>query len=385
MSAVDVVELLVQLVAIESVNPAYPGPASGEAALARFVADFCRAAGAEVRTREILPGRPNVVATLRSGRPGPALVFEAHLDTVGILDMGEAALRPRIAGDRLYGRGACDVKGGLAAMLAALAGLAPRRSELPQDLVLAAVIDEEATFQGVRGFLDEGLPIGAAVVAEPTDLRVVVAHKGCVRWRIRTVGRAAHSARPDEGLNAIDQMAEVVRALRVELQPRLATRCHPLLGRPTLSVGTIAGGTGVNVVPARCVVEVDRRLIPGETAASALAEVDAVLAELRRAQPWVTVEREEPSIVDGCLDTPPDAAIVQAALAACRQAGYPGEPTGVPYGTDASKFAARGIPSIVLGPGSITHAHSAHEFIPLTELHHAVAIYSQIALSPLGS
>jgi acetylornithine deacetylase len=308
------------------------------------------------------------------------LLFEAHMDTVPGDSMGERAWRPEVRDGRLYGRGSCDTKGSLAAMLVALELLLARRGELNMHVALLATVDEELQFTGIRHFVDSDERVEAAVVGEPTDLRVVIAHKGCLRVRVSTLGRAAHSARPEVGINAIDHMADVLYALR-GLQERLPARQHPLVGSPTLSVGIIEGGTGVNVVPDRCTIDVDRRTIPGEGMESALAEIDALLADVRRSRPDVRLELSPPTTEDWPLDTPVDAAVVQAAQAACRALGRPDALLGVPYSTDASKlWALREVPSIVLGPGSITQAHTADEFVPVAHLSAAAEIYERTAL-----
>jgi len=383
------VRLLGELVAIESVNPAYPGGARGEAAVAGLVAEYCRRLGLDVWRQPVLPGRENVVAELRVPGARHTLLFEAHMDTVGLDGMGERGLQPELRDGRLYGRGACDAKGALAAMLAALRTLIDRRAELGVNVVLAATVDEEYQYRGVLALIeqlvDAGRRVDAAVVGEPTELALVVAHKGCVRTRITTIGRAAHSSRPEEGINAIEGMVAVVAALDRHRRD-LAGRRHPLVGSPTLSIGRIWGGTAVNIVPERCTIELDRRLIPGETAASALAELDAVLSEVRAGSPAVAIEREPPFVADWALDTPPEAAIVQAAAAACRALGQPDRPVGVAYGSDASKlWALRAIPSIVLGPGSIAQAHTEDEFVPVDQLVAAAELYAETAvrLGPL--
>jgi acetylornithine deacetylase len=372
------VGLLSELVAIESVNPAYPG-GRGEAAAAAYVEAYCRRLGLDVARPPVLPGRDNVLAELRVPGARQTLLFEAHMDTVALAPMGERALCPEVRDGRLYGRGACDTKGALAAMLGALERLVVRRADLRVNVLLLAAVDEEHHFRGVMAFIEAGPPVQAAVVGEPTELRLVVAHKGCVRWRLSTRGRAAHSSRPREGDNAIDQMADVLHALRT-LHPQLAARRHPLVGSPTLSVGRIWGGTGVNIVPDQCTIELDRRTIPGEEPAAVLAEVDALLAELTAAKPAVRVEREEPFVVDWALATPIDAAIVGATAAACRAVGRTGEPVGASYGTDASKLWALGsMPSVVLGPGSTAQAHTADEYVALDQVMVAVEIYVHTA------
>ncbi len=385
---VNPVRLLADLVALESVNPAYPGGARGETGVAAYVEDYCHLLGLEVWRQPVLPGRENVVAELRVPGARHTLLFEAHMDTVSLDGIGERGLQPQVRDGRLYGRGACDAKGALAAMLAALRTLIDRRDALAVNVVLAATVDEEYRYRGILAFIeqfiDAGRRVDAAVVGEPTQLALVVAHKGCVRTRITTIGRAAHSSRPEEGINAIEAMVELIAALSRHRR-HLAQRRHPLAGSPTLSIGRIWGGTAVNIVPERCTIELDRRLIPGETAESALAELDAVLGEVRVGSPAVVIEREPPFVADWALDTPPDAAIVQAAAAACRALGRPDQPAGVAYGSDASKlWALRAIPSIVLGPGSIAQAHTTDEFVPLDQFVGAAELYVQTAVR-LGS
>jgi acetylornithine deacetylase len=380
--------LLGDLVAIESVNPAYPGGERGEAAVAAFVADHCRRLGLDVWRQAVLPGRENVLARLECPGAKRTLLLEAHMDTVSLDPSGPnggGGTAPHIRDGRLYGRGACDTKGALAAMLTALDALRARRAELGMHVLLLAAVDEEYRFRGVLRFVEAlreqvgDAPLAGAIVGEPTALRVVVAHKGCLRTRIHTLGRAAHSSRPETGVNAIDAMAGVLAALGT-YRDSLAGRRHPLTGSPTLSVGKIWGGTAVNIVPDRCTVELDRRLIPGEDAAGALAELDALLAGLQRAQPDLVYERDEPSVADWSLDTPPHAAVVVAIGAACAAAGLDGAPAGVSYGSDASKlWALARVPSVVFGPGDIAQAHTADEFVPLDELPRAAAVYAGAA------
>ncbi|MBI3974262.1 MAG: M20 family metallopeptidase [Chloroflexi bacterium] len=379
----QLVRLLSDLVAIESVNPAYPSGERGEGAMAAFVEDYCRRLGLDVSRQPVLPGRDNVLAALRVPGARRTLLFEVHMDTVGLDGLGGEGLQAAVRDGRLYGRGACDAKGALASMLAARELLLARRNELGVNVLLLASVDEEYQYRGILRFIDSipGDPsVDAAVVGEPTELRVVVAHKGCVRTRITTVGRAAHSSRPEEGINAIEHMAGVVAALR-EHRRTIAERRHPLVGNPTLSIGRIWGGTAVNIVPDRCTIEIDRRTIPGENAAGALAEIDAVLAGLRRKDGSIIVKREEPFVADWALDTPVDTAVVRAAATACRDTGVPGGPVGVAYGSDASKlWALRGIPSIVLGPGSIAQAHTDDEYVPVAHLSLAVQVYARTAM-----
>jgi acetylornithine deacetylase/succinyl-diaminopimelate desuccinylase-like protein len=370
----DLVTLVSALVAIESVNPAFAGGQRGETAVAEFVADHCRRLGLDVERQPVLPAegktpaRENVLAELSVSGARRTLLFEAHMDTVALDASGslrDGGLTAETRAGHLYGRGTCDTKGALAAMLAALETLLARRRELGVNVVLAATVDEEHRFRGVLALLESGRTFDA----------------GVARTRISTVGRAAHSSRPDEGINAIERMVPVIAALG-DLRHRLALRRHPLVGSPTLSIGRIWGGTAVSVVPDRCTVEIDRRVIPGETADGALTEIDEALAAARRDLPDLEYEREAPFVADWPLDTPQDAAVVLAARAAARTLALPDSPTGVPYGSDASKLQALGgVPSIVLGPGSIAQAHTAEEFVPIDHLSRAAELYARTALN----
>lgn len=373
-----VVRLLRDLVRIESVNLAYPGGV-GEAAMAAYVEQWAREAGFRVERQEFDTGQANVLVTLDVPDATGTLLYEAHMDTVALAPMTNA-LDAEVRDGRVYGRGACDTKGSMAAMMVAMERLAARREELSVNVALVAVVDEEHAFTGVLRYIASDAEATAAVVGEPTDLRLVIAHKGCVRGEIRTTGKAVHSAEPHLGINAIDAMADVLVGLR-ELPETLARQSHPLLGSPTFSIGLIEGGTGVNVVPAGCSITYDRRVLPQERHDDALAELDAVLDRVRARRNDATIERPDPYLVSDGLDTDPDAPLVLAGSAACAATGVESEPIGVPYGTDASKLQKRrGIPAVVLGPGSIAQAHGADEFVPIDELHCAVEIYAGIAL-----
>jgi acetylornithine deacetylase len=370
-----VLELLARLVAIESVNPSYPG-GSGEGAIARFVADWAAAAGLETRVSDVFPGRPNVWIRLPGRDPERRVLLEAHLDTVSVEGMTIPPFEPRIEGGRLFGRGSCDTKGGLAAMMEALRSLRAEGTVPPCDVWLAAVADEEYGFRGVVRFLEEweGPLPEAALVAEPTTLRLVTVNKGVVRWRVRTRGRAAHSSKPHLGSNAITAMARVVLALEADAA-RLGARSHPRVGPATLNVGTIRGGEQVNLVPDTCVIEIDRRLLPGETAAAALAECQAVLDQLRAVHPEVDAEMEAPWLEDAAMETPEDAAVVRVARTVAGSLGLSAEPVGVPFGCDATKLHRAGIPSLVFGPGNIDRAHAADEFVETEEVEKALEFY----------
>jgi acetylornithine deacetylase ArgE len=367
------------LVRIGSVNPmgrGIGGPSIGEARLTAWLEAFLLRIGARCRRQTVSPGRDNLVAELSWPGSGRVVLLEAHQDTVPVDGMTVPPFDAEVRGGRLYGRGSCDVKGGMAAILAAMERLAAERPKGAASVTAAFTVDEESGFTGVRK-LARDLPAGAAfaVVAEPTRLEVVVAHKGLVRWRIRTRGRSCHSARPADGVNAVYLMAPVLAALEGYAAALSAGPAHPLLGSPTLSVGVIRGGTSVNTVPGSCEIEIDRRLLPGEDPASA---VDHCRRFLRERLPGSALSIEPAWISDIALDTPPGSEAAQAALAAVRKVKASAEPVGVPYGTDASKLAEAGLPSVVLGPGDIAQAHTVDEWIEVAEMERAVEVYVEL-------
>jgi acetylornithine deacetylase len=375
----EVVSLLSDLVRIPSVNPGI-GSGAGEEKLARHLADRLVGLGLAPRVTEVHPGRPNVLVTV-PGRPGgPHILFEAHTDTVSPSHGQPDPFTPRLEADRLYGRGSCDDKASVAAMLLALASVLPIQNRRAT-VSVGFTMGEEFGHVGVKHLIASGLRCHAAVVGEPTGLDVVTAHKGILRWRMVTVGRAAHSSNPERGRNAILGMAAAVQALEEKLIPRLRRRRHPLLGSPTLSVGRIEGGLQVNVVPDRCTVEVDRRLLPGETWASVQDELEAVVAPLRAADPDLQFFIEEPFQHLGSLETPEDAPIVQMAREAVRRIDGKHPIRGVAFGTDAAVLSAVGIPSVVLGPGDIAQAHTSDEHVEIQQVVKAAAIYREIMLT----
>ena len=299
-SAKDVIATLAELVAINSINPAYE-LGRPEADVAEYIERYFQGAGIETFRQPVLPGRYNVIARIPGQNPERRVVLEAHMDTASITGMAIPPFQPELRDGCLFGRGACDTKGGLAAMMHAVAGLHRIGNKPPCEVWLAAVVDEEYSFQGVLA-LCKDLKADAAIVAEPTELRAVRAGKGVLRWTIRTKGKAAHSSKPHLGVNAISHMARVVEALDGE-SGSLAKSQHPLLGPATVNVGVIRGGVQVNFVPDVCEIEVDRRLLPSETPEGVLAEYGRLLDRLRTEVPSLDVRMDPPNIVDPAFET----------------------------------------------------------------------------------
>jgi acetylornithine deacetylase/succinyl-diaminopimelate desuccinylase-like protein len=246
--------------------------------------------------------------------------------------------------------------------------------------VLVAAVDEEHAFRGIVKYLETALTAEGAVVAEPTSLESVVASKGVLRWRVRSHGRAAHSSKPHLGINAITKMSRFIIAAEENLSPKYRAHQHPLLGSPTLTVGTIHGGIQVNQVPESCAVEIDRRLLPGETQRTVWNELNMLISELQAEDPELKLEMEQPMLEDSAMETPVSTRIVQIARNVSQKVRGTSRVVGVPYGSDASKLARAGIPSIILGPGSIDRAHAAEEYVELDEVALAAEIYTRILL-----
>jgi acetylornithine deacetylase/succinyl-diaminopimelate desuccinylase-like protein len=368
----DPIDLLEELVRIDSVNPAMGGP--GEHEIARRLAEIASGFGLQVSTPGAVEGRPNLIARLPGEMDAPSLLLEAHLDTVGMPVGGFPVTRTP---DRLTGRGACDTKGSCAAMVAALSELVATGDH--GEVIFAGVVDEEYMLRGSRLLVEQLPSVDAAVVGEPISLAPVRVHNGLVRFRIVTHGRAAHTSRAHLGVNAIASAARVVTAIEERLLPLLSERVHPLAGPALLTTAVIRGGTAGNVVPDRCEITVDRRLAPGEGPEDALGEVDAVLNELRGREDEIA--REEPFAVLPAVETPSDSTIVVLAERAVESVlgrRIPAE--GVSYGTDASNLSGfGGIPCVVLGPGSIDQAHTDDEWVSVEEVRQAAAVYAEMA------
>jgi acetylornithine deacetylase len=371
-----VISLLERLIRFDSVNPSLDPDGGGEGAIAVYIADFCRERKIDCRLQDVDGERRNVLASV-AGSGHETLLFVAHLDTVPARGWVRNPFEPYAVDSRLYGRGACDTKASLAVMLAALDSI---RQERPRaTIVVAGSIDEEFQKKGARALGQIEPHFAGAVVGEPTDLEVVVAHKGSVRWQIEARGRAAHTSMPENGLNAIEAMAEVILRLK-QLNADLRKRPDRLTGPPSLTVSLIEGGTDICTVPACCVISVDRRLVPGEVPSVAFAEVNAILQEVMAKDPSINVKPVAPPTEDFPVSVAKETRLIEVAQRACARFARTGEPRGVPYGTDASVLSAAGIPCVILGPGSIEQAHTIDEYVELAQLDKAFEIYRDIML-----
>jgi len=368
-------DLLAQLVAIDSRNPMLDARGPGEAAIAAVVAAYLREAGLEVTPVEPVPGRPSVIGLLRGTGAGRALLLNAHLDTVGFGAMADP-LRPRVEAGRLYGRGAYDMKGGLAAVLAAAARIAQGRRPRG-DLIVAAVADEEHASIGTDAVIaylrDKGLRVDGAIVTEPTDLQLCLAHKGFAWAGITTNGRAAHGSRRADGVDAIAHMGRVLAALeRLDLRLQDLPG-HPLLGHGSLHASLIEGGAELSTYPAHCRLDLERRTLPGESADSVLAELDAILRELESQDPRFSAQAEL-TLFRPPLETDVSQPIVAAlARAAQHEFGQAPPIVGATFWMDAALLGAAGIPAAIFGPRG-AGLHADVEWVDLASVEACAAV-----------
>jgi len=375
-----IVQLLAELVRIPSVNP-MGRPLSGdiyfEHNVTAYLEDFFRELGVPFERQPIAPRRENIVAHWDSSSAGRTLLFEAHQDTVPAEHMTIEPFAGRVENGRLYGRGACDIKGGMAAMLSAFARLVKERPRGAASVVMACTVDEEFTFQGVTELVRRGIQADMAIVAEPTNLDIVNAHKGVVRWEITTAGRACHSSSPEQGVNAIYRMGKVLTTIERFADALRQSRSDPLLGPPTMSVGLIGGGQSVNIVPDLCRIEVDRRVIPGEDPQACTSELATYFDKhggfdfpVRIAKPWMSLPALSPHGSEELVQRLGEA--IRAVRGTCKV-------KPVPYGTDASSLQQGGVPAVVFGPGDIAQAHTCDEWVSLEEVEQAAEILFRCA------
>lgn len=376
----ETTRILRDLVSLPSVNPmgrALPTEITFEHRVTAYLEQFFRDLGVPFERQAVATGRDNIVARCDMAGAKRTLILEAHQDTVPIDNMTVAPFGAAIEGNRMYGRGSCDIKGGMAAMLAAFARLVKDKPRGCANLVMACSVDEEHTFLGVQHLVKNGIKGDMAVVAEPTNLDIVHAHKGVVRWNVTAPGHSCHSSAPEQGTNAIYRMGRLLAGIEKYAEKLRTTIIDPLLGPATMSVGRIEGGTSVNTVPDRCKIEVDRRLIRGEKPEDAPRQLEAYLKKeagidfpFEVAEPWMGKAALSPEGADELIKQ------LGAAIDAER-GNHKVHP--VPYGTDASTLALAGIPSVVFGPGDIAKAHTVDEWVPLDEVERASAILQRLA------
>jgi len=370
----EVVNLLGDLISINSVNPLEGTSGKGEKEIAFYIRDFLKKAGINSVLQPVLNDRPNVIGILEGRGKGKNIVLEAHMDTVKVDNMRIEPFSPKIEDGRMFGRGACDDKGSLTAMLLAVKILKEENISLKGNVYLAAVVDEEHRYRGVLHLLNQKFKFDAGIVGEPTGLDILIAHRGCLRWRIVTRGLSVHSSEPQRGKNAIYLMSEVIGAFQKELIPLCEKKSHPLVGPPSMSINIIRGGSEVNIVPDRCFIEIDRRTVPGESETDILKEIDEFLDRLKRKNPLLEVEREKPFLASPPMQIDKNEKIVKALFDSAREMETEVEVKGGRFDSDAGKFVARGIATPVFGPGNIAQAHSEDEWVEINQVVQATRI-----------
>jgi acetylornithine deacetylase/succinyl-diaminopimelate desuccinylase len=351
-----------------------------EKAIAQFIAERLEAAGFTTRTQEMAKNRPNVIAVLPGSSDGVNLMLNGHIDTIEGKGMTVNPFGGEVKDGRIYGRGAADMKGAIAAMIVASEAIHRAEIDLAGDLTITACVDEEGRGMGTETLVDSGVRCDAAIVGEPTNMQIGIAHKGVIFIEITTRGHAAHGSTPQHGINAITAMTRAISALTEQLPTVLDQRTHPILGKPTFNIGFIEGGYRPNVVPDFCKIGIDRRLVPGESYHSAIAEIQQILEELREQHSELNFElhgtdwiKSQPMVLSE--DAPIVKTLKKHVLATT---GTQPVVTTLPFWCDASTLVNKArIPTAVFGPGEIRQAHSAFESIDITNL----TTYARILVS----
>lgn len=378
----DAQGLLLALVATDSRNPDLVPGAPGEGAIARLLADVLKSWGMRVEFQEAAPGRPNVIARAGKASGGRSLLFNGHIDVVAVDGMAHSPFGAEVRDGRLYGRGASDMKAGVAAMCAA-AHRATSRG-LTGELVVAAVVDEEYKSAGTRALVEGGVRTDAAIVTEPTGLTIMPAHRGFTWVTVDCRGRAAHGSRYDLGVDAVLHASYVMAALSDFEREELLTHTHPLLGHASMHAGTISGGSGWSTYPESCRLEIERRTLPGENSEQVVGEITSVCDRVRQRVPALQatvrhVFSQLPS--DVAVDAPICRALSDALTGRREKVSV----AGMSAWTDAALLNAAGIPAICFGPGDMTLAHANSEWVELAEVDRACDVLTDLALAWCGS
>ncbi|MDB5550289.1 MAG: Acetylornithine deacetylase [Rhizobium sp.] len=364
-----VIELLNLIVATPSINPAFfrdgddPG-LFGEERLAIVLKNWLWKQGLQAEIDTVEPGRPNLILRVKGTNGGPRMLWEGHLDTVQVTNMADP-FTPRLKNGRLYGRGAVDDGGCVVAFLLAMRVLIAEPP--PGDVDFVAAMDEEFSYRGVLHHIARGESYDFGVAGEPTDLTVVRACKGTVRWHVELRGRPAHTAKPHEGLSAVTAGCALIAAYEAEMTTR--TAAHPLLGPATLTCTAFEAGEGPNTVPSKSRLRFDYRYLPTENGMEVYQHFKLVAERLQSTIPGLVVIVEPPFVDSSAMDVAKDSRIVSEMRAVCTERGLPDTVLGVPFGSDATKMVNDGgIPTIVFGPGSIDQAHSLDEYVEIDQV-----------------
>jgi acetylornithine deacetylase len=371
------IELLRDLVAINSVNPSLVPGGAGEQQIAEAVAHVLRQAGVDVELQAVRPGRPNVIGVLEGRRAGPTLVLCGHLDTVGVDGMA-APFEPVVRDGRLYGRGAEDMKGGLAAIIGAVRALAGRGGPEAGRVIVAGVADEEDASLGAEAFAAAWRG-DMAVVAEPTGLKIGIAHKGFAWVEVSTAGVAAHGSRPAEGRDAILRMGRFMARLEAHDRALRQRAGHRWLGPASLHASFIHGGREWSTYPDRCTLRLERRTLPGDAPDEPLLEVTRILESLVQEDEEFAASAEV-VFARAPYEIAENDEFVRRVQAAARAAGAGGELCGLSFWADSAVLAQKGTPTVLIGPGG-AGLHGVEEYVRVEEVLICEELLTKLTLS----
>jgi acetylornithine deacetylase/succinyl-diaminopimelate desuccinylase family protein len=384
-STEKITRLLVSLIRARS----YPGIPKQEAAVVAELKSFLEDHRIQTTVAEIKDGRPNLLATVDSGRPGRNLLLCGHTDTVPPNAGSTVDLFAGVEKEgRLYGRGTADMKGALAAMAGTLVDLAGQKSLAAGKVTLAGVIDEEMESLGAEALILSGFKADAAIVGEPTENRIAIGHKGLEWLAVEFIGRAAHGSTPEAGINAISAAAHFVRLVEAELRPAFEKRRDPVLGLPVINMGTISGGDQPSTVAAHCEIKLDRRWVTTETIEQVFADLEDLLGKVKKERPGLTTRISRvpggmATMIHGPLTIDREHALVKASQKAFAELGLrPDGLTVFPAWTDGALLSREAnIPTVIWGPGELKTAHSPEENVRLPDVHLAASLYLNAALN----
>jgi len=370
----DAVSLARALIKIDSRNPTLAPDSPGEGECARFLASVLDDWGFSVEVLESIPDRPNVIARVGPA-DAPALMLNGHLDVVGVEGMVHQPFDAELRGNRIYGRGSADMKGGIAAMCAAASDVADTACD--RQILVTAVVDEEYDSLGMRTLISAGLRANAAIITEPTRLSICPAHRGFVWMEAAFKGKAAHGSRYDIGVDAITHAGLVLADLDKLEKTRDSGPRHPLLGRGSLHASTIRGGVGLSTYPEECILAIERRTLPGESSQKALKEITDAFAAVRANHPQLQA-RVTLTTAQLPSDVPIDSAVVERLRGAMEREDVPVKIEGLSAWTDAALLNEAGVPTICFGPGDIALAHAAEEFVQVEEIDVAKRVLTRV-------
>lgn len=380
-------ELLDLLVSTPSINPGEKRPYKtpyGEKEVGKKLLSYLQTKFPNLSCwkEEVLPDRFNIYAHYVRGKDYPTILLETHLDTVDVKEMVIEPFTLIETEGKWYGRGSCDAKGQITAMLIGLKkALVEGNGQLPVNIVFAAVVDEEHRHRGVDDLVKGSINADLAIVGEPTELQFGAFHKGSIRFELSTTGKSVHSSTPWKGDNAIEKMSDVIQILKHDIRKMVENITHPLCGKSSVSVTLIQGGEQVNIIPNKCSIHIDRRLNPQEQWQEALNTIKETVKLRVSSAIWNDLIWHDPYLIDPPLSNNLSSKGLQALKRVMEKINSNYDFVGLQYGCDASKIAEHHIPTVVFGPGSIDQAHTNDEWIDIDELLYAIDIYSKVFLT----